>query len=44
MTTPFHAGSDGRAGTFRDWLQDQAATLRKSVVSGLPWTPVILEL
>ena len=44
MTTPFHAGSDGRAGTFLEWLQGQSATLRKSVVDGLAWTPVILEL
>jgi CRISP-associated protein Cas1 len=44
MTTPFHRGSDGRSGTFRTWLQDQAESLRKSIIAGQPWAPVVLEL
>jgi CRISPR-associated protein Cas1 len=44
MTTPFHSGRDGKAGTFRRWLQDQAENLRKSVVEGRTWAPATLEL
>ncbi len=44
MTTPFQATRDGRLGTFRNWLQDQAQALQKSIVTGEPWAPVVLEL
>ena len=44
MTTSFHFGRDGPSMTFRHWLQDQAEKLRKSVVDGRPWAPVVLQL
>lgn len=44
MTTPFRYGSSGRTGTIRDWLRQQAETLREAIVDSVPWTPILLEL
>jgi CRISPR-associated protein Cas1 len=44
MTTPFRYGSDGRQGTFRDWLRQQVDAFQKALADHRPWTPILLEL
>lgn len=44
MSTPFRAGARTPAGTFRDWLRQEAARLRQALVAGAPWRPPPLEL
>ncbi len=44
MTTPFRYGKDDKIGTLRDWIKEQAETLKKAIVAGALWTPEVLEL
>jgi len=44
MTTPFRYGNGGQTGTFRDYLKEQAAGLKKAVQENNPWTPTVLQL
>lgn len=44
MTTPFRYGENGRSGTFRDWLKEQAEGLKKAIRENQEWQPIILEL
>ncbi len=44
MTTPFRYGSDGRVGTFREWLREQAEELKDALKENRLWRPTVLEL
>ncbi len=44
MTTPFRYGYGVARGTFRDWLRQQAAELKKAIQENQAWKPILLEL